>query len=107
METKDILKRIKLKKDGKFLGIGTSPEADWQVIFFSGLALLVLVILLSLNLFVRVNTGEAYRHEETLETRDKALNTTLLLSTVKYYSEKEANFYRIRSSKSSIPDPSI
>jgi hypothetical protein len=107
MEISNIFKKLNLRRNGTFLGIGTNAESDWKVIFLSSLFLFVIVVILSTYLFIDINTGVATKDDEIAKSRDKSLNTALLTKVVEYYEGKQQNFDKIKSTKATVSDPSI
>ena len=99
--------RLNLKKNGRFLGYGTSPEADWRIIFASTAILAVLIIGLSAFIFIKIDRGEIFVVKESAEQGDKTLDLSLLKETVSYYQNKALEFERIKRAKTSAADPSL
>ena len=91
-------KKLDLKVNGKFIGFGTSPEADWKIIFISGVVLAV---------SIKIDKGEIFLVERTTEQEDKALDISALKETVSYYQGKALEFERVKNLKVSIVDPSL
>jgi voltage-gated potassium channel Kch len=91
------LNKFKWKTDGRLFGFGTSPEADWKIIFISTLVLGSLVIALSVYMFIEVGNREISELEELAGQDDKPLNASLLRDTVLYYQNKALKFERIKN----------
>src|SRR3989344_1923995 len=70
--------RLHLKSHGRFLGFGTSPAADWKIIFFSTAFLAVLIIISSVFLFIKIDKGEIFAVEKSVGKTKKVLNTVIL-----------------------------
>lgn len=89
------------------LGFGASPEADWKIILISTMILAVLVIALSVFVFIKVDKGEIFVVERSVDKEEKALDISLLRETVLYYQNKALEFERIKNSVTLIVDPSL
>ena len=101
------LKKLNWKINGRLFGFGTSSEADWKIIFISTVVLAVLVIVLSVFIFIKINKGEIFVVKKSAEPEKKALNLSLLRETVSYYENKALEFERIKSVKIEAVDPSL
>ena len=100
--------RLHLKSHGRFLGFGTSPAADWKIIFFSTAFLAVLIIISSVFLFIKIDKGEIFAVEKSVGKTKKVLNTVILRDTISYYQAKTLEFERIKKTKvSPDADPSL
>src|SRR3989344_5765629 len=88
-------KKLNWKTNGKLFGFGTSPEADWKIIFISTVALALLVIIISAFIFIKIDKGE------------KTLDISLLKKTVSYYQGKAVEFERIKRASTPAVDPSL
>jgi|SRR3989344_9072915 len=101
------LKKLNWKVNGWLFGFGTSSEADWKIIFISTVVLAVLVIVLSVFIFIKINKGEIFVVKKSAEPEKKTLDLSLLRKTVSYYENKALEFERIRSVKTPAVDPSL
>ena len=99
--------RLNWKVNGRLFGYGSSPEADWKIIFISTVVLAVLVIGFSAFIFIKTDKGEIFVVERSAEQGEKALDTSLLRETVSYYQSKALEFERIKRVKTSTVDPSL
>lgn len=99
--------RLNLKKNGRFLGYSTSPEADWGIIFVSAAILTVLIIGLSTFIFIKIDRGEIFVVKKLAGEGDKTLDLSILKETVSYYQNKALEFERIKRAKTSTVDPSL
>ena len=99
--------QLNVQKDGRLFGHGTSPEADWKIIFISTMVLAVLVIGLSTFVFIKIDRGEIFVVEKLAEQGDKILDLSLLRETVSYYQDKAVEFERIKRVKTPSVDPSL
>ncbi|MEX2013731.1 MAG: hypothetical protein WD896_00045 [Parcubacteria group bacterium] len=106
-DTKTFIKSPGWEVNGRPLGFGTSPEADWKIILVSTAVLSVLVIILSVYMFIKIDKGEIFVAEKSNEEETKALDTGLLRETVLYYEHKAAEFERIKSTRTFVADPSL
>ena len=91
----------------KKFGFGTSPEADWKIIFVSTMILAVLVIASNIFIFIKINKGEIFVVEKSAEEGDKTLDLSLIRKTVSYYQNKALEFERIKRAKTPATDPSL
>lgn len=101
------LKKFKWQTNGRLFGFGTSPEADWKIIFMSTIILVVLVIFSSAFMFIIVSKGETLVVGESSVQDAKSLDTALLKETVLYYQNKALEFERIKSLVVPSVDPSL
>lgn len=97
---------ISFKKNGKFLGFGSSPGADWEVVFIVTALLTTLMIVGGAYLFVQVGKGELGKSEESVEAT-LTLDEKRLDATVEYYESKAEKFETLRNSRVNLADPSI
>lgn len=100
-------KKFDWKKNGRLIGFGTSPETDWKIIFNTTIVLSVLVIVLNIFIFIKIDKGEIFATEKTLNEQEQALNLVLLNETISYYKDKAIEFERIKNSKQLVADPSL
>ena len=108
MENKQtFFKRFSWKVNGRLFGFGTSPEADWKIIFISTVVLVTMVIVLSIFVFIKIDKGEIFVIERLPDQGEKILNLSLLKETASYYQDKAAEFERIKNSTSPSADPSL
>ena len=101
------LKKLNWKINGRLFGFGTSPDADWKIIFISTTILAILVIALSVFMFIKINRGEIFVIERSVEQGEKPFDTSLLRETVLYYQNKTLEFEKIKSSVTPATDPSL
>lgn len=103
-----LFKKLKRSSDEPLLGFGTSPQADWKVIFFSALFLLVTVSLMNGVIFIRIKNGEIFSSTSSQSAELQTLNVAKLKSTIEYYQGKEDQFLNIKSASSTqVVDPSL
>jgi hypothetical protein len=108
MENKQtFFKKFSLNANGRIFGFGTSPEADWKIIFISTVVLVTTVIVLSIFIFIKIDKGEIFVIERLPDQGEKILNLSLLKETVSYYQNKAIEFERIKNSASPSADPSL
>lgn len=93
--------------NGRLFGFGTSPEADWKIIFISAVLLIILAIASSVFIFVKIDKGEVFALDKSLERKGETLNISLLRETVSYYQNKASEFEKIKNTKVSAVDPSL
>lgn len=102
-----VLEKIEWHADGHLFGFGLSPEADWKVIFVSTVTLIVIVSMLNIFMFLRVDRGGLSR-EEALESEVPSLDLESLKGAVNYYQNKSKEFERIRNGTVTVVvDPSL
>lgn len=100
-------KKLNWETNGKLFGFGTSPEADWKIIFISTVVLALSVIILSAFIFIKIDKGEIFVVEQSDEQGEKTLDISLLKETVSYYEGKAVEFERIRRGSTPAVDPSL
>ncbi|MFZ2763798.1 MAG: hypothetical protein WAX80_02050 [Minisyncoccia bacterium] len=100
-------KKVNWKVSGRLFGFGTSPEADWKIIFVSGLTFALLLIVLSIFMFIKIDKGEIFVVEKIEGENEKTLDIARLQETVSYYQNKAVEFERIKAAKVSAVDPSL
>ncbi len=95
----------------KFKGIsmGHNPESDWKIIFFAAFAIALVVMILNVFVYIKIDKGEIFVVEGEGGAAGKTLNIEELRTTLDYYQTKSENFQRIIRSASSTPvsDPSL
>lgn len=101
------LKKLNWKINGRLFGFGTSPDADWKIIFISTTILATLVIALSIFMFIKINKGGIFAVEKLVEQEEKVFDVSLLKETVLYYQNKALEFERIKQSVVPATDPSF
>ena len=90
------------------LKFGRSPESDWRIIFVSTILLVIIVSVLNVKLFVKINRGEAFATGENSPDKVASLNVPKLINTLDYYLNKKAEFEKIKSGAiAPVIDPSI
>ena len=89
-------KNIEWKKGGRLFGFGTSVRADWKIILTSTLILSILIIILSMYMFIKIDKREVFVVEKPVEMGDKNLSLSVLRDTVFYYQNKALEFERIK-----------
>jgi hypothetical protein len=104
---KIFLNKLNWKINGRLLGLGGSPEADWKIILVSTLILTVLVIALSVFIFIKIDKGEIFVVERPAGEGEKNLDVSLLKETVSYYRAKALEFERIKGLVIPAIDPSL
>lgn len=89
-------------------GWGSSPDADWKVIFLGTLILVTFVSILSLLIFFQVEKGWVFRGTEELISEESTLDIEKLEKTLTYYQGKAAEFQRLISGSATVVvDPSL
>lgn len=101
------LNKLNRKIHGRLFGLGSNPETDWKIIFVSTLVLAVLVVVLSVFIFMKIDKGEIFVVEKSNEQGEKSLDTSLLKETVSYYENKAREFERIKGLIVPAVDPSL
>lgn len=103
---RESLKKLNWKVNGRLFGFGTSPEADWKIIFISTMILAILVITLSVFMFIKIDRKGIFVVERSTGERETTLDASLLRETVLYYQNKALEFKRIKSTITPATDPS-
>lgn len=89
-------------------GWGSSPDADWKVIFTTTVLLMVLASLLNVAVFVRVDKGKLFSAEEMMVEETPTLDFEMLKTTLSHYENKASEFRRLTSGAAAIVvDPSL
>ncbi|MDO8728918.1 MAG: hypothetical protein Q7K26_03410 [bacterium] len=101
------LSKLNWKVNGRLFGFGTSPDADWKIIFISTTILIAFVVVFSVFMFIKINKGGIFVVENPVEQEQQVLDTSLLKETVLYYQNKALEFERIKSSVIPATDPSL
>jgi hypothetical protein len=96
-----------MRSSGRLFSFGTSPEADWKVIFVSALILGVLIILLSVFIFIKIDKGEIFVVKQSTNENSKTLDITLLKETVSHYQSKAREFEQLKNTVIPAVDPSL
>lgn len=104
---KGFLKKPDLKFSGNPFGFGTSPEADWKVIFISSVILAISFVIFSVYIFIKIDKGEIFVSKKTTNQDGQVLDTTLLTETVSYYEAKALEFKEMKMIRISTVDPSL
>ncbi|MEK7461624.1 MAG: hypothetical protein AAB586_00950 [Patescibacteria group bacterium] len=99
-------KKLNWKINGRIFGFGTSPEADWKIIFVSSVMFMVLIIAFSIFMFREINRGSIFVTETPVIQEEQIIDTSLLKETVLYYQNKALEFKKLKSSAPSGTDPS-
>ena len=99
--------KLNWRTSGQLFGFGTSPAADWKIIFVFSCILATMAIVASGLVFLRISKEEVSTTERTTEQGDKILDTTALHNTVLYYQNKEVEFERIKAARTPAVDPSL
>mgnify|MGYP001561766650 CR=1 FL=1 len=100
-------KKLNLNTHGRLFGWGSSPEADWKIIFILTLVLAVSFVILSAFIFIKIDKGEIFVVKKSLDQETKTLDMALLKETVSYYEAKAREFSRIKSVVIPAVDPSL
>jgi len=91
----------------KYLPVSGNPEGDWKIIFTVTVTLVILVGVLNVYMFIKVNKGEFFTVEDA-GGETETLNAETLRQTLSYYRGKAINFENILSgTTTSVSDPSI
>ncbi|MHB1330594.1 MAG: hypothetical protein ACYCY6_01345 [Minisyncoccota bacterium] len=101
----NFFKKDSYESRGSFLGWGSGPDADWNVIFKTFLVMLITVFVLSVLMFVKVGTGKFG------SDLDSTTTTPIDAITLKHlaidYKDLLATFNELKTATESVPDPSI
>lgn len=87
----------KLESGKWLLGLGTSPDADWKIIFASTIVLIILMVILNVFIFIKIDRQEVVVSGEAGKERQKALDLSELRKTVLYYQNKALEFDKIKN----------
>ena len=100
-------KKSDLKFSGNLFGFGTSPEADWKVIFISSAILALSFVIFSAYIFIGVDKGEIFVSEEPVGQEEQIFDSALLTETVSYYEAKALEFTEMKKVEIPSVDPSL
>ncbi|GEM_PF-5658044 len=100
-------KKVSLMRSGSFLGWGQSAHRDWKIILSGFIVVVLFSLLFSFLVFKQINNVEApvVMQNETLE--NSLIDTALLKKIILYYDDQAKKFEKIKSTRSTLPDPSI
>ncbi|MBX4195754.1 hypothetical protein KW796_02255 [Candidatus Parcubacteria bacterium] len=90
------------KNHGRLLGWGSSPEADWKVMFSLFLILVLIAGVLSAEVFYSLKDGESGEFDNSMP-----VDLDLLRKTALYYDKKVSEFKTLQNTAETAPDPSI
>jgi len=107
MTNSKLHKKINFRIPSNLFGFGTSPEADWKIIFVSLLVLALLVVGLCAYVFLNVDKQDIFMVGETKVNSEQVLDLVRLKETILYYQEKALQLEKIKRLDSSSVDPSI
>jgi uncharacterized membrane protein len=85
----------------KSLGFGSGPYEDWKIISYVFGFFTLIVVLICVMVFIKIDKGEIFRIERAEIEQEKLLNVDLLKEAISYYRAKEVEFERILNSVSS------
>jgi hypothetical protein len=89
-------------------GWNSSPDADWKVIFFGALILILIVSALNLWLFIEAQSGNLFINQEEVVSEMPSLDLEKLRATLTHYEDKAAESQRLLDGSALIiGDPSI
>lgn len=106
-KTQTSSKKLNWKVNGRLFSFGTSPDADWKIIFISTMILVILIVVLSVFMFIKIYRGGIFVVERSTEPEEKIFDPSLLRETVLYYQNKALEFERIKQSVTPAIDPSL
>ncbi len=107
--SENILQKPKDKKEVSVVKFGSSPQADWKIIFLITLGLIVIVSTLNGFLFFRVNSGAGLGGGVVVGDEENALSITKLQEALTYYQAKGLEFEVIKTAATTtnVVDPSL
>ena len=88
----------KLESSKWLFGLGTSPDADWKIIFVSTIILAILMIALNVFIFVKLDKQEVVVSNEANKEHQKVLDLSELREVILYYQNKALEFNKIKNS---------
>ena len=88
---------------GNFFGWGSSPDADWRVMFSIFLILICGVGVVALSTFSRMKSGVA----DNGSSENRPIDRELLHKTAAFYEAQKLNFAKYQSLPETTPDPSL
>lgn len=104
---KTFFKKSDLKFSSALFGFGTSPEADWKVIFISSAVLAISFVSFSVYIFIKIDKGEIFVPEEPVGQEENIFDSALLTETVSYYQGKALEFTEMKQEGIPAVDPSL
>lgn len=99
-----LTKTDEYKSHGKTFGWGSSPHADWRVMFSLFLFMMFLVVVYAGLSFYQIWQGNFAT--ELTDSSDSPINKNLLKRNTEFYKNREASFESIKSAPETTPDPS-
>jgi hypothetical protein len=85
----------------------SGPALDWKIIFFLSLTLSLVVVVLGIYLFHRVNNYSTSSSDERMEKGAGILNITLLEEVINRYNIRKSEFEETVNSPIPYRDPSL
>lgn len=100
-------KKFSLMRGGSFLGWGQSAHRDWKIILSGFILVVVFSLLFSFLVFKQINNAGDSLSLQNETVQNGALDTTLLKKIILYYEDQAQKFEKIKSTKNTLPDPSV
>lgn len=100
------IRNVSLRRGGRFLGFGSSPEADWRIIFNVGVFLSICMVLFCAYIFIKIDKGEIFTTEPPTDA-ERTLDIQKLKETVSHYKDRKAVYEELKNNGTSVPDPSL
>ncbi len=85
---------------------GRNPYVDWAVVLFISVLTFIVLILGSIGLYNKVRNGEIGAVEKSTNTKMKTFNQKDLKYIIEKYNIKSENTNTIKTSFTTLPDPS-
>jgi hypothetical protein len=99
--------RSKIQKSGQtYTKKEINPNRDWLLILLGSQIIVILVAVLSVYLYIRVDRGDIFTENSTGEENEVKINMTILDKVVNDASNRVDEFSKILKSESP-PDPSV
>lgn len=94
-------------RSGSFLGWGQSAHRDWKIILSGFIVAVIFSLLFSFLVFKQINNAGNSTALQTETVQNGVLDTTLLKKIILYYEDQAKKFEKIKSTKNTLPDPSV
>lgn len=101
----NFLNKDSYENRGHFLGWGSGPDADWNMMLKTFLVLLIVVFALSVFMFVRVGTGKFGSDLDV--SSPPPIDSINLKHVALDYLDIEATFNQLKTTTPTTPDPSM
>jgi hypothetical protein len=89
--TKVLLGRFDQKKSGEM-----NPSRDWKAILLLFVVFTIFVSLFNFFIFMKIKSGEIFKHDSSYEIQALNLNKELLDEVIEFFDHKESRLQELR-----------